>query len=90
MIIQPIIKGQVAKSCHPFGCDKAVADQIDFVQHAKEISNGPQKVLILGASSGFGLASRICLGFGGPKADTIGVALRAGAFGKGRWHGGLV
>ena len=75
MIIQPIIKGQVAKSCHPLGCATAVKDQIAFVRQAEQIANGPKKVLVLGASSGFGLASRISLAFGGAKADTIGVAL---------------
>lgn len=78
MIIQPIIKGQVAKSCHPIGCGKAVADQIDYVRQARQIEAGPKKVLVLGASSGFGLASRISLAFGGANADTIGVAFERG------------
>nr|WP_321458307.1 enoyl-ACP reductase FabV [uncultured Cohaesibacter sp.] len=83
MIIQPIIKGQVAKSCHPIGCAKAVEDQITYVRNAKQIANGPKKVLVLGASSGFGLASRISLAFGGAKADTIGVAFERGPSEKG-------
>ena len=78
MIIQPIIKGQVAKSCHPIGCGKAVADQIDYVRQARQVEAGPKKVLVLGASSGFGLASRISLAFGGANADTIGVAFERG------------
>nr|WP_321461782.1 enoyl-ACP reductase FabV [uncultured Cohaesibacter sp.] len=83
MIIQPIIKGQVAKSCHPLGCATAVKDQIAFVRQAEQIANGPKKVLVLGASSGFGLASRISLAFGGAKADTIGVAFERGPSEKG-------
>ena len=83
MIIQPIIKGQVAKTCHPLGCATAVKDQIAFVRQAEPIVNGPKKVLVLGASSGFGLASRISLAFGGAKADTIGVAFERGPSEKG-------
>ena len=83
MIIQPIIKGQVAKSCHPVGCGKAVEDQIAYVRQAKQIAKGPKKVLVLGASSGFGLASRISLAFGGARADSIGVAFERGPSEKG-------
>ena len=83
MIIQPIIKGQVAKSCHPAGCGKAVSDQIAYVRNAAQISKGPRKVLVLGASSGFGLASRIALAFGGARADSIGVAFERGPSEKG-------
>ncbi|WP_321501990.1 enoyl-ACP reductase FabV [Breoghania sp.] len=83
MIIEPIIKGQVAKSCHPVGCGKAVKDQINYVRQARQIANGPKKVLVLGASSGFGLASRISLAFGGARADSIGVAFERGPSDKG-------
>jgi enoyl-[acyl-carrier protein] reductase/trans-2-enoyl-CoA reductase (NAD+) len=83
MIIQPIIKGQVAKSCHPVGCAEAVAEQIAYVRKAVPIARGPRKVLVLGASSGFGLASRIALAFGGARADTIGVAFERGPSDKG-------
>ena len=83
MIIEPIIKGQVAKSCHPVGCGKAVKDQINYVRQAKQIAKGPKKVLVLGASSGFGLASRISLAFGGARADSIGVAFERGPSEKG-------
>ncbi|RJX75531.1 trans-2-enoyl-CoA reductase family protein [Vibrio sinensis] len=75
MIIKPEIQGVVARSAHPLGCEQAVLKQIDYVRQAKPISNGPKRVLIIGASSGFGLAARIALAFGGSKADTIGVSL---------------
>lgn len=93
MIIKPVIKGQVAKTCHPIGCKKAVEEQIDYVRQADPIKNGPKKVLVLGASSGFGLASRISLAFGGAKADTIGVAFERGpseaSVGSAGWYNAL-
>ena len=74
MIIKPVIKGVVAKNAHPLGCQQAVKQQIEFVKNAPQIKNGPKRVLIIGASSGFGLAARIALTFGGAEADTIGVS----------------
>lgn len=83
MIIQPVIKGVVAATAHPFGCQEAIRRQIHYVQQAKQIEHGPKKVLILGASSGFGLAARIALAFGGAKSDTIGVSFERGPSEKG-------
>ncbi|MGR5095717.1 enoyl-ACP reductase FabV [Vibrio maritimus] len=83
MIIEPIISGVVAKSAHPEGCKKAVDDQIAYVKSATPIKSGPKRVLILGASSGFGLAARIALTFGGADADTIGVSFERGPSEKG-------
>ncbi|OKL45843.1 trans-2-enoyl-CoA reductase [Pseudovibrio exalbescens] len=74
MIIESKIDGVVARTCHPFGCKKALDDQISYIKAATPIVDGPKKVLILGASSGYGLASRIALAFGGSRADTIGVS----------------
>ncbi|MCG3728317.1 enoyl-ACP reductase FabV [Vibrio cincinnatiensis] len=78
MRIEPIIQGVVARTAHPFGCKQAVLEQIHYVKSAKPISHGPKRVLILGASSGFGLAARIALTFGGADADTIGVSFEKG------------
>lgn len=75
MVIEPIIKGVVARSAHPYGCEASIQNQIQFAKNASQIKNGPKRVLILGASSGFGLAARIALTFGGSQADTIGVSL---------------
>lgn len=83
MIIEPIVDGVVARSAHPLGCQEAVIRQIDYVKHAPQIKQGPKKVLILGASSGFGLASRIAFAFGGAKADTVGVSFERGPSSKG-------
>ncbi|EKO3738083.1 trans-2-enoyl-CoA reductase family protein [Vibrio metschnikovii] len=83
MRIEPLIQGMVARSAHPYGCQQAVLQQIHYVKSAPSISQGPKRVLILGASSGFGLAARIALTFGGADADTIGVSLERGPSNKG-------
>jgi len=73
MVIKPRIKGSLALNAHPIGCKKAVEDQIEYVKSSTSYK-GAKKVLILGASSGYGLATRISLAFGGSKSDTIGVS----------------
>lgn len=78
MRIEPVIQGVVARTAHPLGCEQAVLQQIEYVKSAKPITQGPKRVLILGASSGFGLAARIALTFGGAKADTISVSFERG------------
>ncbi|WP_413283319.1 enoyl-ACP reductase FabV [Vibrio sp. MA40-2] len=88
MIIEPIIKGVVAKSAHPTGCKQAVKEQIDYVKSTKPTNNGAKKILILGASSGFGLAARIAATFGGSEADTIGVSFERGPSEKGAGSAG--
>ena len=75
MIIEPIIDGVVARSAHPLGCEQSVSNQIAYVKSANPIKQGPKRVLIIGGSSGLGLAARIALTFGGANADTISVSL---------------
>ncbi|MEZ8293612.1 enoyl-ACP reductase FabV [Vibrio splendidus] len=93
MLIEPIIKGVVAKSAHPLGCQEAVKQQIKFVKSAPQIKDGPKRVLIIGASSGFGLATRIAVTFGGAKADTIGVSFERGpnekSLGSAGWYNNI-
>ncbi|MFM2627053.1 enoyl-ACP reductase FabV [Vibrio chagasii] len=93
MLIEPIIKGVVAKSAHPLGCQEAVKQQIRFVKSAPQIKDGPKRVLIIGASSGFGLAGRIALTFGGAQADTIGVSFERGpnekSLGSAGWYNNI-
>ncbi|PTO84758.1 enoyl-ACP reductase FabV [Vibrio splendidus] len=93
MLIEPIIKGVVAKSAHPLGCQEAVKQQIKFVKSAPQIKDGPKRVLIIGASSGFGLAARIAVTFGGAKADTIGVSFERGpnekSLGSAGWYNNI-
>jgi enoyl-[acyl-carrier protein] reductase / trans-2-enoyl-CoA reductase (NAD+) len=71
-IIQPKIKGPICTTAHPQGCRANVAEQIQFVRSQPPIAHGPARVLVIGASTGYGLASRIAAAFGGG-ARTIGV-----------------
>lgn len=72
MIIQPKIRGFICTTAHPTGCAKNVQDQIDYVKKHGVIAKGPKRVLVVGASTGYGLASRIVAAFG-CGAATIGV-----------------
>ena len=72
MIIKPRIKGFLCTTSHPVGCEQDVRLQIQHVTQAGEIKDGPKKVLVIGASGGYGLASRISAAFGSGAA-TIGV-----------------
>ncbi|MBL9145680.1 MAG: trans-2-enoyl-CoA reductase family protein [Verrucomicrobiaceae bacterium] len=72
MIIAPKIRGFICTTAHPEGCAKHVADQIAVVKSRGPIANGPKKVLVIGSSTGYGLASRIAAAFGS-NAATIGV-----------------
>jgi len=72
MIIQPKIRGFICTTAHPIGCDANVRQQIEYVKKQSPILNGPKKVLVIGASTGYGLASRIVAAFG-TKAATVGV-----------------
>ena len=74
MIIQPKTRGFICTTTHPTGCTAHVAEQIAVVKAKGEIENGPKKVLVIGASTGYGLASRITAAFGSDAA-TIGVFL---------------
>ena len=71
MIIEPRMRGFICLTAHPEGCAKSVKNQIDYVQSKGKI-DGAKKVLVIGASTGFGLASRITSAFG-CDAATIGV-----------------
>ena len=72
MIIQPRVRGFICLTSHPEGTAQHVKQQIDHVKSKGKIENGPKKVLVIGASTGFGLASRITAAFGSDAA-TIGV-----------------
>lgn len=72
MIIQPRTRGFICLTSHPEGCAENVKKQIEYVKSKGQIVNGPKKVLVIGASTGFGLASRISAAFGS-NAATIGV-----------------
>ncbi len=88
MIIEPVIQGVIARAAHPYGCEQSILKQIQYVKAAKPIHSGPKRVLIIGASSGFGLAARIALTFGGCDADTIGVSFEREPSDKGTGSAG--
>jgi len=71
MIILPKMRGFICTTAHPAGCAKLVEDQIHYVKNHGQFS-GPKNVLVIGASTGYGLASRIVASFGAG-AKTIGV-----------------
>jgi enoyl-[acyl-carrier protein] reductase/trans-2-enoyl-CoA reductase (NAD+) len=71
MIIEPRVRGFICITAHPAGCRKNVLEQVEYTK-SKGLIDGPKRVLVIGASSGFGLASRITAAFG-LQASTIGV-----------------
>jgi enoyl-[acyl-carrier protein] reductase/trans-2-enoyl-CoA reductase (NAD+) len=71
MIIEPRMRGFICLTAHPDGCAQNVKNQIAYVKSKGKI-DGAKKVLVIGASTGFGLASRITSAFGSG-AGTIGV-----------------
>lgn len=71
MIIEPRTRGFICLTAHPKGCEKNVQNQIEYVKSKGDI-DGPKKALVIGASTGFGLSSRITSAFGSGAA-TIGV-----------------
>lgn len=72
MIIKPRVRGFMCVTTHPAGCAANVRRQVDYVKSHGQISEGPKKVLVIGASTGYGLASRITAAFGSGAA-TLGV-----------------
>ncbi len=101
MIIKPMVRSNMCLNAHPLGCAKEVENQIAYVKaqkakrgtkSLKEGGNGPKFVLVLGCSTGYGLASRISAAFE-YGADTIGVSFeKAGTETKGGtpgWYNNL-
>lgn len=72
MIVRPKIRGFICTNAHPVGCAAHVQQQIDYVKAQGPIANGAKKALVIGASTGYGLASRITAAFG-CGAGTLGV-----------------
>lgn len=80
MIIKPKFKGFICTTAHPAGCARSVQEQIEYVKSQKQVE-GPKKVLVIGASTGYGLASRIVSTFCSG-ASTIGVFFEKPAAGN--------
>lgn len=80
MIIEPKVKGFICTTAHPLGCRESVRRQIEYTKSLGK-KDGAKKVLVIGCSTGYGLASRIAVAFG-YGADTIGVSFEKEAKGK--------
>lgn len=73
MIIKPKVRGFICTTTHPVGCERNVLEQIEATRaRGLDKTQGPKKVLVIGASSGYGLAARVTAAFG-YGADTLGV-----------------
>ncbi len=72
MIIRPKVRGFVCVTAHPAGCAAHVDEWIGHVKGKGPLKNGPKKVLVIGASTGYGLASRVAAAFGS-NAATLGI-----------------
>ena len=71
MVVEPKVRGFICTTAHPVGCEQAVKEQIDYVKAQGKL-DGAKKVLVIGSSMGYGLASRIAAAFGSGAA-TVGV-----------------
>lgn len=72
MVIKPKIRGFICTNAHPVGCATNVQGQVAYVKDQGDLGTGPKNVLVLGCSTGYGLASRIVSAFG-YGANTLGV-----------------
>ncbi|GLX84544.1 enoyl-[acyl-carrier-protein] reductase [NADH] [Thalassotalea loyana] len=72
MVIKPKIRGFICTNAHPVGCEAHVNEQIAYVKSQEQASEKPKNVLVIGSSTGYGLASRITAAFG-CQAKTLGV-----------------
>lgn len=72
MVIKPKVRGFICTNAHPAGCAASVKEQIEYVKEQGELSNKPKNVLVIGCSTGYGLASRITSAFGAG-ANTLGI-----------------
>lgn len=72
MVIKPKIRGFICTNAHPVGCAENVRQQIEYVKSQPKVDQGPKRVLVIGCSTGYGLASRIVSAYGAG-AKTLGV-----------------
>ncbi len=72
MVIKPKVRGFICTNAHPSGCQANVKEQIAYVKKQGELTLKPKNVLVIGCSTGYGLASRITAAFGGA-AKTLGI-----------------
>ena len=72
MVIHPKVRGFICITAHPVGCEQNVQEQIGITKAKVGSATGPKRVLVIGASTGYGLASRVTAAFG-YGAATLGV-----------------
>ena len=72
MVIKPKVRGFICINAHPTGCAAGVKEQIAYVKKQGDLTNKPKNVLVIGCSTGYGLASRITSAFGAG-AKTLGI-----------------
>jgi len=72
MVIKPKIRGFICTNAHPVGCEAHINEQISYVKAQTQADDKPKNVLVIGASTGYGLASRITAAFGND-AKTLGI-----------------
>lgn len=75
MVVSPKVKSFICTTAHPTGCRESVKRQIDYIKSLGKVTtevSAPKKILVIGSSTGYGLASRISLAFG-YQADTLGI-----------------
>ncbi len=80
MVVEPKVKGFICTTAHPKGCEESVRRQIASTKKFGMVE-GPKRVLVIGSSTGYGLASRIAVTYG-YGAGTIGVAFERESNGK--------
>ena len=71
MVIHPKVRGFICTTTHPLGCEKNVLEQIRITQAQGVRSDGPKRVLVIGASTGYGLAARITAAFDGASVGSL-------------------
>ena len=80
MIVEPKVREFICTTAHPEGCRENVKRQIAYVKEKGQVC-GPKKMLVIGASTGYGLASRITAAFA-CQAATIGIMFEKPSNGK--------
>ena len=80
MVVEPKVRGFICVTAHPEGCKENVRRQIEYAK-AQEKKQCPKKVLVIGCSTGYGLASRISAAYIGG-ADTLGIMFEKESNGK--------
>jgi len=71
-VVKPRVRGFICLTAHPEGCAAQLRSQIAHVRSRKPLKDGPKSVLVIGSSTGYGLASRVAAAFGSG-AGTVGV-----------------